>query len=419
MNGATTTAAAPRLLIVDDEAAQLRALCDTLRAEGYATEGFASPQQALAQLQPGQHELLLTDLKMPGMDGIELIAAARTIDPSLGAIVMTGHGTIDTAVEAMKAGALDYILKPFKLNAILPVLVRALDLQRLRRENAVLQERERVRSQELAIAYQDLEAFAYSISHDLRAPLRAIDGFTQILQEEFATQLGAEGERITGIIREGSRSMDERIVGLLAFSRAGRQPLASTQLDMTALARAAASEMLGAYSGPTPALQIDELPCCAGDGIVMRQVWCNLLGNALKYSARRAQPQVRVSGRIEGPEAIYQVADNGAGFDMRHADKLFGVFRRLHGAEEFSGTGVGLAIVHRIIVRHGGRIWAQAAPDAGASFSFALPLAAAMGAGADTRAGAADPDPSRQAGMATQIFGHTDGPDPNRVGSPA
>src|SRR6185437_4369052 len=128
MNTLAATAAEPRLLIVDDEAPQLRALCETLRAEGYATTGFGSAQQALAQLQPGQYELLLTDMKMPGMGGIELIAAAHAIDASLGAIVMTGHGTIDTAVEAMKAGALDYSLKPFKLNAILPVLVRALDL---------------------------------------------------------------------------------------------------------------------------------------------------------------------------------------------------------------------------------------------------------------------------------------------------
>ena len=414
MNAATPMGAEPRLLIVDDEAPQLRALCDTLGLEGYAANGFSSPQQALAQLQPGQYELLMTDLKMPGMDGIELIAAARAIDPSLGAIVMTGHGTIDTAVEAMKAGAHDYILKPFKLNAILPVLVRALDLQRLRRENAILQERERVRSQELATAYRDLEAFAYSISHDLRAPLRAIDGFTQILQEEFAAQLGAEGERITGIIREGSRSMDERIVGLLAFSRIGRQPLASTQLDMTALAQAAASEMLAAYSGPTPQLQIDPLPACAGDAIVMRQVWCNLIGNALKYSAKRPDPQVRVGGRIEGTEAIYQVTDNGAGFDMRHADKLFGVFRRLHGAEEFSGTGVGLAIVHRIIVRHGGRIWAQAAPDAGASFSFALPLSPAISAGGDAGAGSADTHSSQQPRMAAQVDGQMEGPNSNR-----
>lgn len=413
MTDAAAMTAEPRLLIVDDEAPQLRALCDTLRLEGYATHGFGSPQQALAQLQPGQYDLLLTDLKMPGMDGIELIAAARAIDPSLGAIVTTGHGTIDTAVEAMKAGALDYILKPFKLNAILPVLVRALDLQRLRRENAILQERERVRSEELAVAYRDLEAFAYSISHDLRAPLRAIDGFTQILQEEFAEQLGTEGQRITGIIREGSRSMDERIVGLLAFSRIGRQPLASTQLDMTALAQAAANEMLAAYSGPAPTLQIDALPACAGDGVVMRQVWCNLIGNALKYSAKRPAPTVYVSGRIEGAQALYQVTDNGAGFDMRHADKLFGVFRRLHSAEQFSGTGVGLAIVHRIIVRHGGRIWAQAAPDAGATFSFALPLSAAMGAGADTVIGASNSHSSSQPRTAARFDGQTEGPESN------
>ena len=113
-----------------------------------------------------------------------------------------------------------------------------------------------------------------------------------------------------------------------------------------------------------------------GDATVIRQVWCNLIGNALKYSAKRAQPHIRISGRIEGAEAIYQVQDNGAGFDMRYADKLFGVFQRLHRAEEFAGTGVGLAIVQRIIARHGGRIWAEAVPDAGAWFSFALPLTA-------------------------------------------
>jgi signal transduction histidine kinase len=401
MNDADAITGAPRLLIVDDEAPQLRALCDTLQLEGYVTDGFGSPQQALGRLQPGDYDLLMTDLKMPGMDGIELIAAARAIDPALGAVVMTGHGTIDTAVEAMKAGALDYILKPFKLNAILPVLVRALDLQRLRRENAILQERERVRSQELAVAYRDLEAFAYSISHDLRAPLRAVDGFTQILQEEFAQQLGAEGQRIAGIIREGSRSMDERIVGLLAFSRAGRQALASAALDMTALAQAAASEMLSAYSGPAPRLQIDPLPMCAGDAIVMRQVWCNLIGNALKYSGRRPQPEVQVRGRIEGVNALYEVSDNGAGFDMRHADKLFGVFRRLHSTEEFVGTGVGLAIVHRIIMRHGGRIWAQAAPDAGATFYFTLPLSAAANAETEQTAGAATDS--------TQLAAATDG----------
>jgi signal transduction histidine kinase len=365
-----------RLLIVDDESAQMRALCDTLSVEGYVTRGFSSARDALMAIRPGQFDLLLTDLMMPEMDGITLINAARKIDETLGAIVMTGHGTIDTAVQAMQRGALDYILKPFKLNVILPVISRALDVQRLRRENAELQERERRRSEELAAAYQDLESFSYSISHDLRAPLRTIDSFAQMLKEDFADRLGEEGNRLIGVIRTGSQKMDQLIVGLLEFSRTGRQPLDLDIIDMTALADAAAMEVQALYTGPSPVLEIAELPAISGDATVMRQVWCNLIGNALKYSAKRPQPRIRISGRIEGREAIYQVDDNGAGFDMRYADKLFGVFQRLHRTEEFCGTGVGLAIVQRIIARHGGRIWAQGTPDAGACFQFALPLTA-------------------------------------------
>jgi signal transduction histidine kinase len=366
-----------RLLIVDDESAQMRALCDTLVLEGYVTHGFSSARQALTELRPGQFDLLLTDLMMPEMDGITLINAARQIDATLGAIVMTGHGTIDTAVQAMQVGALDYILKPFRLNVILPVISRALDVQRLRRENAQLQERELRRSEELAAAYQALEAFSYSISHDLRAPLRSIDSFAQVLEDEFAQLLGEEGRRVIGIIRRGSQKMDQLIVGLLEFSRVGRERLEFDRIDMTALAGAAAAEAIGVYTGPKPQIDITDLPEAAGDATVMRQVWSNLIGNALKYSAKRPEPRIRISGRIENREAIYQVEDNGAGFDMRYADKLFGVFQRLHRTEEFSGTGVGLAIVQRIVVRHGGRIWAQGAPDAGACFQFALPIAAA------------------------------------------
>jgi two-component system sensor histidine kinase/response regulator len=367
-----------RLLIVDDESAQMRALCDTLSVEGYATRGFSSAQEALLAVRPGQFDLLLTDLMMPEMDGITLINAVREIDETLGAIVMTGHGTIDTAVQAMQRGALDYILKPFKLNVILPVISRALDVQRLRRENAELQEREQRRSKELAAAYQDLESFSYSISHDLRAPLRTIDSFAQMLKEDFADQLGEEGNRLIGVIRTGSQKMDQLIVGLLDFSRTGRQPLDLDRIDMTALADAAATEVQSLYTGPSPVIEIDELPDISGDATVMRQVWCNLIGNALKYSAKRPQPRIRISGRVEDREAIYQVDDNGAGFDMRYADKLFGVFQRLHRTEEFSGTGVGLAIVQRIIARHGGRIWAQGTPDAGACFQFSLPLTAVL-----------------------------------------
>ena len=147
---------------------------------------------------------------------------------------------------------------------------------------------------------------------------------------------------------------------------------------MTALARSAAAEVMAVYAGPEPLIDITDLPTVAGDTTVIRQVWCNLIGNALKYSAKRQEPCVKISGQIEDGEAIYRVEDNGAGFDMRYADKLFGVFQRLHRAEDFSGTGVGLAIVHRIITRHGGRVWAQGTPDAGACFQFALPIAAAV-----------------------------------------
>jgi hypothetical protein len=368
------TAVIARLLIVDDEAAQLRALCDTLQLEGYAVQGFGSGKLALAGLSAGEFDLLLTDLMMPEMDGITLINAAKQIDPALGAIVMTGHGTIDTAVRAMQGGALDYILKPFRLNVILPIISRALDVQRLRKENAELHAREKQQSAELAAAYHDLESFSYSISHDLRAPLRSMDGFAAILEREFAEPLGEEGRRIIGIIRAGSQKMDELIVSLLEFSRTGRSALELDRIDMTMLADAAAAEVGALHSGPKPLIEISDLPAIDADAILIRQVWSNLIGNALKYSAKRDKPRISVTGRVENSEAIYQVEDNGAGFDMRYVDKLFGVFQRLHRTEDFAGTGVGLAIVQRIIARHGGRIWAQGSPDAGACFQFALPM---------------------------------------------
>lgn len=365
-----------RLLIVDDESAQLRALCETLSSEGYTVRGFESPRAALDVLKRGAYDLLLTDLMMPEMDGIELIAAVRDIDRELGSIVMTGHGTIDTAVGAMRGGALDYILKPFRLNVILAVVARALDLQRLRRENAALLERERRQAEELATAYQDLESFTYSISHDLRAPLVFVRGFAEKLEREFGPQLGERGRQMTRLISDGSNSMDEMIVGLLAFSRAGRQPLHREPVDMAVLARDALDEALALYEGPEPAVDLGPLPRAAADPGVMRHVWSNLISNALKYSARRAHPEIHIAGRVQGGEAVYTVQDNGVGFDADQAERIFGVFKRLHNDEDFPGTGVGLAIAQRIVSRHGGRIWAQGSPDAGARIEFSLPTAA-------------------------------------------
>jgi light-regulated signal transduction histidine kinase (bacteriophytochrome) len=150
-------------------------------------------------------------------------------------------------------------------------------------------------------------------------------------------------------------------------------------VDMDALARSAVTEVLHTYVGPTPAFEIGELPSCQGDPTVLRQVWCNLIGNALKYSAKQTQPRIDIRGHTQGRENVYEVQDNGAGFDMQYASKLFKVFQRLHSANEFIGTGVGLAIVQRIIERHGGRIWAEGQPDRGARFQFTLPAAAVSG----------------------------------------
>ncbi len=282
-----------RLLIVDDEAAQMRALCDTLQYEGYSVQGFTSAREALSLLEPGTFDLLLTDLMMPEMDGIHLIAAAREVDPELGAVVMTGHGTIDTAVRAMKGGASDYLLKPFKLDVVLPVIARTLDLRRLRRENAMLLEQQRRHAEELAVAYQDLESFSYSVSHDLRAPLRAVSGYTQMLEEGFAERLGEEGARLLGVIGDSSRRMDDLIVGLLSFSRASTQPLQRGRINMTSLVQAVLTEELAAHQGHDPHIEVGALPDAPGDATAVSQVWSNLIGNALKYSGngpRHASP---------------------------------------------------------------------------------------------------------------------------------
>ena len=362
-----------RLLIVDDESAQLRALCDTLGNEGYATQGFDSPQAALAGLKAGEHDLLLTDLQMPGMDGISLISAVHDIDPDIGAIVMTGNGAIDTAVRAMRNGALDYILKPFRLNEVLPVLVRARDLLRLRRENASLQALEHQRAEELAVAYQDLESFSYSISHDLRGPLLFVKDFAARLERDYGGQLDENGRHVLQVIGDGCRSMDEMVVGLLAFSRATRLPVNLVKIDMNSIVRTVVAEARSVYPNPNTVVEIGKLPEAAADPAVIRHVWSNLIRNAFKYSAKREKPHIRIEGRTEGNEVIFSVEDNGAGFDMQYVDKLFGVFKRLHSPRDFQGTGVGLAIAQRIVTRHSGRIWARGEPDVGACFEFALP----------------------------------------------
>jgi light-regulated signal transduction histidine kinase (bacteriophytochrome) len=221
---------------------------------------------------------------------------------------------------------------------------------------------------------KELEAFSYSVSHDLRAPLRAVDGYARMLEEDYGAKLDGEGQRLLRVVRDAAGRMGRLIDDLLAFSRLGRQAPVRRRVDMDALVAEVFAELRGESRA---VLAAAALPAADADPAMLKQVWANLIGNALKYSGKRADPRVEVSARVEGADAVYSVRDNGVGFDARYADKLFGVFQRLHRADEFPGTGVGLAIVQRVVARHGGRVWAEGAPGQGACFHFSLPREAA------------------------------------------
>ena len=241
-----------------------------------------------------------------------------------------------------------------------------------------------IRANQLEAANKELESFSYSVSHDLRAPLRAIDGFSKIFEEDYGSRIDDEGRRVLKVIRDNSQRMGVLIDDLLAFSRLGRQPLSTERVDMKSLAVGALDSLRAAAPGiDASSVVIRDLPAARADPALLKQVWINLLSNAIKYSSTRQTPRIEVGGlaaKGTNDHVTFFVKDNGVGFDMRYYDKLFGVFQRLHRLDEFPGTGVGLAIVHRLVTRHGGRVWAEAELDKGATFFFSLP-----GGGQDDR----------------------------------
>jgi signal transduction histidine kinase len=225
---------------------------------------------------------------------------------------------------------------------------------------------------QLSIANRELEAFSYSVSHDLRAPLRAVNGFTQILLEDYSAQFPAEAKRYLQLTCENARQMGQLIDDLLSFSRLSRQPLRRQEVSMAELVRQVIQKLQPDQPQRQMELLVDDLPVCLVDPVLINQVLLNLLSNALKYTRNREMARVEIGCQKQNGNQVFFVKDNGVGFDMRYSDKLFGVFQRLHRVEEYEGTGVGLAIVQRIIQRHGGTIWAEAAVDQGATFYFTL-----------------------------------------------
>jgi PAS domain S-box-containing protein len=230
-----------------------------------------------------------------------------------------------------------------------------------------------IHTERLQAINEDLEAFSYSVSHDLRAPLRAIDGFSKILIEDFSSGLPDEVQRLLAVVRRNTEQMGRLIDDLLAFSRLSRTSFDSTTIDMAALTQDALEDLTKSAPERTLSVTVHPLAPAQGNIALIQQVMINLISNALKFSRERAQPKVEIGYYANGKENTYFVKDNGVGFDMTYADKLFGVFQRLHSAQEFDGYGVGLAIVKRIISRHNGRVWAEGKPDEGATFYFTLP----------------------------------------------
>jgi signal transduction histidine kinase len=292
---------------------------------------------------------------------------ARTITQPLARLVAgaaaIGRGNLDQRVGTEARDEIGELSRAFDRMAM-----------ELKGATASIERRIRERTAQLEAANQELEAFSYSVSHDLRAPLRAIDGYSRILLDEYQPQLDAEGKRVCSVISESAHKMSGLIDDLLTFSRLGRSAINPSKIDMETLANSVFQELTTPQGRKRINFKVDSAPAVMGDPALLQQVWVNLISNAIKFSSRQKRAMIRVHGENTENEAVYSVQDNGVGFDMQYAHKLFGVFQRLHSVSEFEGNGVGLALVQRVVNRHGGRVWAEGETGKGATFYFALPL---------------------------------------------
>lgn len=375
MSDASSTIPPARILIVDDEPYEIELLRGMLKGRGYSITGFSSPDQALAGLRKGEFDLLLADLNMPKISGSDLLKAALKVDPHLVVIIMTANGSIDTAVETMKDGAFDYILKPFKSKGLLAALSRALAMRKLRHEKEALQAGLEKRTSELEAAAKELEAFSYSVSHDLRNPLAVIEGNVSLMIAEARESGATQFLPMAELIHAGAQRMHSLIHDLLMLAHSSSEPVNRSTVDLSALAQVISEEIQKGDPSRAVEWTIGKGAIAHGDPGLLRVVLDNLLSNAWKYTGKVGHPRIEFGADLSVLPHEYFVRDNGVGFDPDEVGgRLFGAFQRFHPNDDFPGTGIGLATVHRIIHRHGGRIWADAAPGKGATFRFVLGL---------------------------------------------
>jgi light-regulated signal transduction histidine kinase (bacteriophytochrome) len=343
---------------------------DLLAPLGISVGMVYAPLVAATALLCTSTTAILLTLFYLALMGAELFLSAEPMSWDVRRLAVVNRGLAMLVVATM--AGLMIPLRRMRSALADSVLARSHATEEIRRLNAELEERVERRTEQLAAVNKELEAFTYSVSHDLRAPLRGMSGFARVLEEDYGERLDEDGKRYLEIIKSNAAQMGQLIDDLLALSRLGRQPLRATTLALEPLVREAFRQATADAPQASIEFTIDPLPECRGDANLMRQVFINLLSNAVKFSRHASPPRIQVGSKLVEDEVAFFVRDNGAGFDMRYAGKLFGVFQRLHGPEEFAGTGVGLAIVKRIVERHGGRVWAEGETGKGATFYFTL-----------------------------------------------
>lgn len=413
---AKPTNPAVEILIAEDSPTQAQKLQYILEQQGYQVTVAVNGVCALAAAQRHKPTLIISDVVMPEMDGYELCRRVKS-DSQLAdvpVILVTTLSDPQDVIRGLECRADNFILKPYDeryllgriqfvlinremrqtdqpgmgleiyfdgqkhfitadrlqiLNLLLSTYEAAI---RRNKELSLVQDTLQRTNSELEVANKDLEAFSSSVSHDLRGPLRAINGFSAILLKDHASELSPEARHLLATVISSAQQMNRLIDDLLRFSRLGRQPLSKEAVKIATLVHEVLEELLADRAGRQVEIQVGDLPDCVGDHALLKQVFVNLLSNAFKFTRHREQTVIEIGCVAEQGSNVYFVRDNGAGFDMRNAGQLFGVFERLHSQNEFEGTGLGLSIAQRIIARHGGHIWAEAEVDKGARFCFTL-----------------------------------------------